>query len=429
MNQRNEKEIDLLLRRHARRGAKDFANTQGAGDDGARDTLGAHLDADELSAYAENALPPRTRARYAGHLADCADCRKLVTRLALSANVPLKEESEAGLKKIERKSWGEWLAALFASPALRFGTLALLLLGVAGAALIVMQQRNREERGLIAQNTKPKVAVEEPPSMNHANSSAEERSATDTENANVSADSVSSTSASAASTPNQPASQAVSGRMEDDSRRLDAPSNKAQPTAVPGVVAGSISPPISEQRETERAENRPAAAPPSQTQPALSAGATVSQDEELRARRGEEAQRQEENARARGGSAAATGTAQQPGRTAEAPAPAQDRTQPNAIAGTRRRAERTENEVALSDSTKNSAGANETRRVAGHQFRRQGSVWVDTAYSSSMSTTNARRGSERYHSLVADAPEIRTIAEQLSGEIIVVWNGKAYRIK
>jgi hypothetical protein len=39
------------------------------------------------------------------------------------------------------------------------------------------------------------------------------------------------------------------------------------------------------------------------------------------------------------------------------------------------------------------------------------------------------RGSERFRALVADEPEIRQIAEQLSGEFIVVWKGRAYRIR
>ena len=68
------------------------------------------------------------------------------------------------------------------------------------------------------------------------------------------------------------------------------------------------------------------------------------------------------------------------------------------------------------------------RRVGGRQFRRQGGVWVDTAYNSSRQTTSVARGSEQYRALVADEPGIRTIADQLGGEVIVVWKGRAYRI-
>ena len=38
------------------------------------------------------------------------------------------------------------------------------------------------------------------------------------------------------------------------------------------------------------------------------------------------------------------------------------------------------------------------------------------------------RGSGGYRSLVADEPMIKTIADELDGEIIVVWKGHTYRI-
>jgi hypothetical protein len=39
------------------------------------------------------------------------------------------------------------------------------------------------------------------------------------------------------------------------------------------------------------------------------------------------------------------------------------------------------------------------------------------------------RGSEQYRALVADEPGIKTIADQLGGEVIVVWKGRAYKIR
>ena len=71
----------------------------------------------------------------------------------------------------------------------------------------------------------------------------------------------------------------------------------------------------------------------------------------------------------------------------------------------------------------------EVRTVGGRRFRKRGNVWVDTAYNSSSETMNLARGSERYRALVADEPAIKNIADQLDGEIIVVWKGRAYRIR
>jgi len=56
-------------------------------------------------------------------------------------------------------------------------------------------------------------------------------------------------------------------------------------------------------------------------------------------------------------------------------------------------------------------------------------VWIDMAYNTSTPTTNINRGSEQYRALIGDEPGLKTIAEQLSGEVIVVWKGKAYRIR
>ncbi len=69
------------------------------------------------------------------------------------------------------------------------------------------------------------------------------------------------------------------------------------------------------------------------------------------------------------------------------------------------------------------------RSVGGRRFRKQGGVWVDTAYNSGSAISNIARGSERYRSLVADEPEIKQIADQLDGPFVVVWKGRTYRIQ
>ena len=73
--------------------------------------------------------------------------------------------------------------------------------------------------------------------------------------------------------------------------------------------------------------------------------------------------------------------------------------------------------------------AGETRSIGGRKFRRQQGAWVDTAYKSGQATVNVRRDSEQWRALVADEPGLRRIADALGGEVIVVWKGRAYRIK
>jgi len=80
MNREPNKEIDILLRKLSGKQNGDIA----AAERNSSASSHEHLDADELNAYAENALPVSLRSRYTEHLADCSSCRKTVTQLSLS---------------------------------------------------------------------------------------------------------------------------------------------------------------------------------------------------------------------------------------------------------------------------------------------------------------------------------------------------------
>ncbi|HEY0050519.1 MAG TPA: zf-HC2 domain-containing protein, partial [Pyrinomonadaceae bacterium] len=67
MTEEFDKEIDSLLRRAAK-----GESVQ---------AFDAHMDADEVSLFAENALTAKARARAAEHLAECAKCRKILSHL------------------------------------------------------------------------------------------------------------------------------------------------------------------------------------------------------------------------------------------------------------------------------------------------------------------------------------------------------------
>ena len=100
MKQETNNEMDLLLRQLARR----------------QDVLAPdaedHLDADELSAYAENVLPAKARARYTEHLAECSRCRELVVQLSPSAGVVVAHQADkvSGPVGMEKVSGGSLLA-------------------------------------------------------------------------------------------------------------------------------------------------------------------------------------------------------------------------------------------------------------------------------------------------------------------------------
>ena len=70
--------------------------------------------------------------------------------------------------------------------------------------------------------------------------------------------------------------------------------------------------------------------------------------------------------------------------------------------------------------------APETRSVGGRKFKRQGNAWVDAKFKSSMTVKSISRGSSEFDALDSG---LRSIAQQLGGEVIVVWKNKAYLIK
>jgi hypothetical protein len=87
------------------------------------------------------------------------------------------------------------------------------------------------------------------------------------------------------------------------------------------------------------------------------------------------------------------------------------------------------NEIRSETPKTESAAAEEntqTRSVGGRKFRRQGKAWVDQKFKASLPLKQISRGSDEFSSLDSG---LRSIAQQLSGEIIVVWKGKAYLIK
>ena len=78
MKEAFDKEVDSLLRRRVRAGA------EARGDGGRAAHAAAHLDADELSAFAEGALPPSARLAAVSHLAGCDECR-----VKIMSNTPM----------------------------------------------------------------------------------------------------------------------------------------------------------------------------------------------------------------------------------------------------------------------------------------------------------------------------------------------------
>src|ERR1041385_4332568 len=154
MKQESNNAIDLMLRKLGRSGSR---LQQYTGNGGA-ESGDAHLDADELSAYAENALPPTTRSRYTEHLADCARCRQIVSQLSQAAGVVVDEAPKA----IPGSVLKAFLASLFSPIVLRYAVPALGLLVVASIGFLALRSTGRMElaqRGVPTLDKTPATAT------------------------------------------------------------------------------------------------------------------------------------------------------------------------------------------------------------------------------------------------------------------------------
>ena len=136
MRQERNNEMDLLLRRLGRRDNATVSNA-----------VGDHLDADELSAYAENALPASARARYTAHLVECKRCRELVVQLSASAGVVSAVET---VKVSEPSVLRKFLASLFTPMVLRYAGPALGLILVAAIGYVVLRRDRPADAYLLA---------------------------------------------------------------------------------------------------------------------------------------------------------------------------------------------------------------------------------------------------------------------------------------
>jgi len=424
--QPEDSQIDVLLKRHG-----GHAPTGAPAD---------HLDADELNAFAEGAAPAAARSRYVSHLAECHDCRRLATQLSSAAGAT----ANAGAGAIETAGGSLWqkLTSFFAPPMLRYAAFAAVLVVAVGVTFLALRRQGNST--LVARNEQ--TAEKEVSAVKPGEPSAPQVKQTAQTFANPSA------------TVSHPAENRSSDLKKDESKVADnttappKPEKEGATTDRPLFVRGA-EPVIAKQQETR--QQQPSFAPP----PPGEAGRAQTQSREERAaqsvakasgpRKAEpSSDKLKEMDRSVGGisqNRAAEGDdnrtrnnqAMNQQSTNQQTQQSQNRIQDsNSQAATQgnlavnRTRDEVSNETARKPTTgaarRESEKAPETRSAGGHKFRRQGNAWVDSKFKSSMSITNVARGSEAFRSL---DPAVRSMAEQLGGEVIVVSKGKAYRIR
>ena len=382
-----DKEIDAILRK-ARESEFAFADDPKSV---IQNSKSLHLDADEISAFAENALPEKAKRLYTAHFAECDRCRRILSNLiilnaeagTIPASLPVTEAvSETSIP---------WYRKLFAMPNLAYTMGAFVLVFGGFLSVLVLQNLDKPESSL-SQATEP-TAKERGPSASQDSAFANSNAASATSNATTANTAAVSTN-SAANAPGAPINNVAA-------------SNTATTTAN-HVYSSNLTAAARDQADdsavADLSRNQPAPPPPAMPSSAPAAPVTESssapekQKEELRERK-----KAIIPAATPPPSAMTGGQASSPKRSAE-------------------RNDQDEAELAKPRGESESA----TRQVAGKTFRRNGSVWTDSQYRVGTLLRNISRGSNDYKNLDG---RLKNIAENLDGIVIVVWKSKGYRIQ
>ena len=363
-----DKEIDVLLRK-ARESEESALSAE------------AHPDADEISAFAENALPAVARQAYAAHLADCPRCRKILSNI-ITLNAATNEETQTAVSTFpagvaaERHSW---FRRLFAFPQIAYAMGALVLLFSGFLAYIVLQNATDSKEATVARREEKNELPNNANVVNPNGETVTPLSANTTENqTNSAAFSNAATNKSAAVTNSNTAVSTYSTNAGGATANANVPAGDTMP------ILQATPPQKTEDDEvvskTDSAEIvMPAPAPP--------AAAPIEKAAEPMAGIAEKKKVETDDARKKEAS----------------PMP---RSQPAPM-------------------IRKSAEPDETRRIEGKNFRRVGGIWFDEAYTTQPQIP-VRRGSDEYKRLDTG---LRSIAEKLSGTVVVLWKDKAYRIQ
>lgn len=135
-----DKEMDAILRRARHdRGVL-------VGDDPPEKTK--HIDADQVAAFVENALPAKTRTLYMEHFADCDRCRRILSQsMLMFSEADAKASYSVSAPVVEVTI--PWYQKLFRTPnlAIAMGTLLLVFGGF--LAFTVIQNRQSEQNASV----------------------------------------------------------------------------------------------------------------------------------------------------------------------------------------------------------------------------------------------------------------------------------------
>jgi hypothetical protein len=378
-----DKEIDAILRKAHRDGpvlVGDFAGSR-------------HLDADEISAFAENAMPEKSRTLYMAHLAECDRCRKILSNtLSLNQEAVPAAATPSVITIAERST--PWYKRLFMFPNLAYVMGSLVLVFGGFLAFTVVQNTTMKDGATVSQAIESEdprggpYSQSEPAFGDVAANSSANSNATTSRLANSSA-AANVAGASPGSSPLAEARGPAVGKEKEDFL-LDGVSagSGAPPPAPPPAVSADAQP--KDAREADDMKARALA------KPSITSSTEAPKNEAV--------------------------AKQQQYQVNEIPAQSgpSRRNEGNYKAELERMDRQAQKRAVTRDEE-----ASGRRSVAGKTFERKQGVWYDVTYQG-RPTINVRRGSDEFNRLEGG---LRSIANSLSGTVVVVWGAKAYRIQ
>jgi hypothetical protein len=372
-----DKEMDAILRKA--RGTETVVS------------FDSHMDADDISAFAENALPEAVKLNYTAHLADCTRCRKILSNvMALNSEAETETASSIVPAKIaEAKT--PWYRKLFVFPQIAYtmGGLVLLFSGFFG--YLVLQNLNSASNSDVSRS----MDKSEPPRK-----PLPQTAPTGTLNSNAAPANASKPAANAA------APIANSAANTSDATPFDSTTATANKPAEKPIKLEATPPLTSAQPGPVTTEKLPAD------------DLKTSEDQEAAKLRRE---RDDDKPNASGAGIVSKEENKTKAKNKKEAASKDDWRTTDELSENRPNTTRS----APDNPAKQNSAAGQRRSVGGKTFNNVGGTWFDSAYGSQKQKT-VNRGSGDYQKLDS---QLRSIADQLGGTVIIVWKSKAYRIQ
>ncbi len=325
---------------------------------------GIHLDADELSMFAENASPAGVRVKQSEHLANCGDCRHVLAQL-ISLNVG-KIEPEAVAPKIQviAETSVPWYRRLFIYPNIAYvmGSLVVIFGGLLVFSIVQSTK-----------NSEVSMSADKFPQSGSAPAVAANRSI----------------SSNTAANSNEPEVRAFDSNMSNS----NALTTQDRAVSATPIIKEMAAEPMASKDEstTDAAVGQLESAKPADRDDKFTVDGASGAENKYKVDGAETEANDKKN--------------QAKMRAMEAPAP------PPAVSMSRSAPEK-------------KAASNESRIIGRQQYIRKQGVWYDVRYNE-QPTINVRRGTSEYKKLDSG---LKKVAEKLNGTAVILWKEKAYRI-